>query len=104
MLKSLATKAKNFLLPFDSQSTTQANGSAVAQIALSMQYRQLLLANQLPLNFKDVGFKIHSQHEEDGIILFIFALIGSKNKKCVEICAGDGIESVSYTHLTLPTT
>ena len=45
-----------------------------------------------PLSFKDVGFRVHSQHEEDGIILFIFSLIGTTNKKCVEICAGDGIE------------
>jgi hypothetical protein len=44
------------------------------------------------MSFKDVGFRIYSQHEEDGIILFIFALIGTLNKRCVEICAGNGIE------------
>jgi hypothetical protein len=48
--------------------------------------------NSPPLNLKDVGFRIHSQHEEDGILLYIFSLIGNTNKKCVEICAGDGIE------------
>jgi hypothetical protein len=44
------------------------------------------------LTFKDVGFRVHSQYEEDGILLFIFSLIGTTNKKCIEICAGDGIE------------
>lgn len=42
--------------------------------------------------FKDVGFRIFSQNDEDGIILFIFSLIGTTNKRCVEVCAGDGIE------------
>lgn len=29
---------------------------------------------------------------EDGILLYIFALIGRTNRVCVEICAGDGVE------------
>lgn len=44
------------------------------------------------LRFSDVRFRTHSQHEEDGILLFIFSLIGVTNKKCVEICCGDGME------------
>lgn len=41
----------------------------------------------------DYGFSTFSQHEEDGILLYIFSLIGTTNKKCVEVCAGNGIES-----------
>ena len=40
-----------------------------------------------------VGFKTFSQNEEDGILLYIFSLIGTTNKKCLEICAGTGVES-----------
>ncbi|MGH9828640.1 MAG: hypothetical protein ACREDR_35920, partial [Blastocatellia bacterium] len=37
-------------------------------------------------------FRCHSQNQEDGILLYIFALIGTTNRRVVEICAGDGIE------------
>jgi hypothetical protein len=41
---------------------------------------------------QDVGFSAYSQNEEDGILLYIFSLLGTTNRKSVEICAGDGIE------------
>jgi hypothetical protein len=44
------------------------------------------------IRLQEYGFSIHSQHDEDGIILLIFGIIGTTNKKCIEICAGDGIE------------
>lgn len=66
--------------------------NTVDQKALSVLYRQYYHMKGPPLSFKDVGFRVHSQHEEDGILLFIFSLIGTTNKKCVEICSGDGVE------------
>jgi hypothetical protein len=66
--------------------------TAVSQKALSMLYKQQRLLKGEPLSFKDVGFRVHSQHEEDGILLYIFSLIGTTNKRCVEICAGNGVE------------
>ncbi len=44
------------------------------------------------LSFNDAGFRVHSQNEEDGLILFIFSLISTTNKKCVEICCGNALE------------
>ena len=43
-------------------------------------------------SFRDVGFGVYSQHDEDGILLYIFGLIGMNTYRSVEICAGDGIE------------
>jgi len=40
----------------------------------------------------EVGFKAFSQTDEDGILLYIFSIIGTLNKSSVEICAGNGIE------------
>jgi hypothetical protein len=37
-----------------------------------------------------VGFRVYSQFEEDGILLYLFSLIPPVNRRCVEICAGDG--------------
>lgn len=67
------------------------NQSQISQIVLMNQYRQLASINKLP-NFQDTGFHVYSQTDEDGFLLFIFSLIGSTNKKVVEICAGSGLE------------
>jgi hypothetical protein len=65
---------------------------AAAQLALSLAYRGLADANGPLPAFRDVGFKAYSQTDEDGILLFIFSVIGTTNKTSVEICAGNGIE------------
>jgi hypothetical protein len=62
------------------------------QILLVLTYQQLVRSGAHLPSFKDVGFRSYSQNSEDGILLFIFALIGSTNRKVVEICAGKGIE------------
>jgi hypothetical protein len=47
---------------------------------------------QLP-DLNDTGFRIFSQNDEDGILLFIFSVIGTTNKQCVEIRCGNGLEN-----------
>ena len=39
-----------------------------------------------------MAFRSYSQNQEDGILLYLFAVIGTTNRVAVEICAGDGIE------------
>lgn len=62
------------------------------QILLQMRYRELAASRQPLPSFDDVELRFMSQNGEDGILLFLFALIGTTNKRCVEICAGDGLE------------
>lgn len=45
--------------------------------------------------FSEVGFQKYSQFEEDGILLYLFSLIGSTNRKVVEVCAADGQECMA---------
>ena len=40
----------------------------------------------------EYGFSCYSQTDEDGILLYIFSRIGVETRRCVEICAGDGIQ------------
>jgi hypothetical protein len=40
----------------------------------------------------DTGFKVYSQFDEDGILLYIFSLIGFTNRKVVEMSCGNGME------------
>ena len=69
------------------------NTNSQTQVMLKMMYRDM---RNLPLislpSLGEVGFKCFSQFEEDGMLLYIFSLIGEKSKKVVEICAGNGIE------------
>jgi hypothetical protein len=60
------------------------------QILLRLQFRELVRL-QLPLPpFHEVEFRNFSQTGEDGILHYIFSLIGTTNRCVVEMCAGDG--------------
>lgn len=74
----------------------QACNEAVAQKVLMQQYRILASSgrDRLP-RFDDVGFRVFSQFEEDGILLYIFSLIPPVTRKCVEICVGNGRECMT---------
>ena len=66
--------------------------SKAMQRSLFLQYRNLL-AQRAPLpRLADVGFRVYSQTDEDGIILFLFSVIGATNKIFVEIGVGNGVE------------
>jgi len=62
------------------------------QVLLRQQYRDLADRSRPLPDFADVEFRCHSQNGEDGILLYIFSLIGATNRKALEICAGDGTE------------
>lgn len=42
---------------------------------------------QLP-KFQDTGLRVYSQNDEDGLLLYIFSLIGFTNKICVDMAFG----------------
>ena len=65
---------------------------AATQIGLFLAYRQLVDEGRTLPRIADIGFQCHSQTDEDGILLFLFSILGVSKKLCVEICAGDGIE------------
>lgn len=65
---------------------------AATQIQLSLTYRRLVDEGRPLPRIADIGFKCHSQADEDGILLFLFSILGASKKLCVEICAGDGME------------
>jgi hypothetical protein len=69
-----------------------AGPDAAAQVQLRLTYQQLVAAGHPLPRLGDVGFQCFSQTDEDGILLFLFAVLGTTNKLCAEICAGNGIE------------
>jgi hypothetical protein len=64
----------------------------IGQRKLFLDYQTAQKNKQLP-DFNDTGFRVFSQFEEDGKLLYILALIGMKNKTFVEIGSDDGINS-----------
>src|SRR5579863_9823717 len=65
------------------------------QVLLSMQYKEML-ALHLPMpKFEDVEFRAYSGDGEDGILLYLFSVLGTTNKKCVEVCGGWGYDNTT---------
>lgn len=71
------------------------------QLELVIQYQQNLSDNKLP-NIQETGFKLYSQFEEDGLLLYLFSLIGMTKKTFIEFGSDDGVNSNSanlyYNH------
>lgn len=62
------------------------------QVLLSLNYKELA-SRGLPLpELCNTEFRCFSQNGEDGLLLYLFSLVGTTNKRAVEICAGDGVE------------
>lgn len=65
-----------------------------SQILLTLRYRELFERGKV-LPLEEVEFRLFSQTGEDGILLYLFALLGMTNRRVVEICAGDGIQCLA---------
>jgi hypothetical protein len=65
------------------------------------QYTAFRLSGVVPYpNIRDAGFRVYSQFEEDGIILYVLSMIGFKTRRVVEMCCGNGDECMA-TNLIL---
>jgi len=97
-LKKLAYIGRDFLVApilhrIDSIKVSESvSHSGVSQLQLQMTYRLLKESGMALPGLSQVGFKVYSQTDEDGILHYIFSIIGTANKKSVEICAGNGVE------------
>lgn len=64
----------------------------VTQRQLFLFYQSAAKTGQLP-SLRDTGFRVFSQFEEDGMLLYIFSVIGMTKKTFIEIGSDDGINS-----------
>ena len=66
----------------------------ILQRQLFHQYSQMAKNGETP-PLNETGYRVYSQFEEDGKLLFIFSVLGMKNKTFVEIGSDDGVNSNS---------
>ncbi len=66
----------------------------IVQRQLYLHYQELSKKNELP-SLSETGYRVFSQFEEDGKLLFVFSIIGMDNKVFVEIGSDDGVNSNS---------
>jgi hypothetical protein len=66
--------------------------SQAVQLLLCQKYRELPHTHLPSPELADTEFRCFSQNGEDGILLYIFSILGATNRRVVEISAGDGIE------------
>ncbi|WP_026840434.1 hypothetical protein [Citrifermentans bremense] len=70
-------------LPFESRQNSQ-----LIQRNLFFQYQEMLSRGAVLPCFRDTGFRVYSQTDEDGLLLYLFALIGFTNRVVLDIAAG----------------
>jgi hypothetical protein len=90
MIKRLLKKVRHFFIApvLEALRAQQDAKGRGFQILLALKYKEML-RNRVPLpSFDEVGFRVYSDNEEDGILLYIFSLIGMTNKKVVDIGSG----------------
>ena len=92
-LKKLACRGRDFLIdPILQRRANIQPPDAASQLQLQLTYQAWKESGRALPPLSQIGFKAFSQTDEDGILLYIFSIIGSASKKSVEICAGNGIE------------
>lgn len=63
------------------------HNSQLAQRNLYFMYRESMVRDE-QLCFQDTGFRVFSQSDEDGLLLYIFSQIGFKTRLVLDIAAG----------------
>lgn len=76
-------KVAEVALPVEAQQNSQ-----LIQRNLFFQYRDLLVRGAELPSFHDAGFRVYSQSDEDGLLLYLFSLIGFRNRLLLDVASG----------------
>jgi hypothetical protein len=85
--------ARSIIWKITDSTFLRARPTSVSQKALFESYRAGSITGLPPPDWRGLGFRTHSQNDEDGYLIYIFAVIGFQSRRVVEICCGDGRES-----------
>lgn len=90
-LDKIARRTAGVARQLEKSATPAMQADKGTQILLCNSYRELAHKG-IFLPFHEVEFRNFSQTGEDGILHYIFSLVGTTDRRSVEICAGTGIQ------------
>jgi hypothetical protein len=109
-MKKMAKRALQPAIDFGKDYIRQMIPGAIREACEVHQEMQRIIVNQYKMfkmqgitpyeTIKEAGFRVYSQFEEDGIILYILSMIGFKTRRVVEMCCGSAHECMA-TNLIL---
>jgi hypothetical protein len=73
----------------------------VALRSLFIEYRRLAQSGGWLPSVWDTGFRVFSQFDEDGVILFLLAVAGEGPRKVLDLGAGNGVHASNCANLLL---
>jgi hypothetical protein len=88
MVKKLPDKSLHRIRTEINHIGCQTHNQQIMQRQISLYYQMLMNNKEKLPRFQDVGFRVYSQADEDGLLLYIFSLIGFTNKVLVDIASG----------------
>jgi len=98
---SLAGRLLDALAPRLSMAERTSPCTKIGLVHLSDHYRTLISSGAPLPRIQDVGFRVFSQFDEDGILLFLLAVVGRGPGIFVDIGAGDGVTASNCANLAL---
>jgi hypothetical protein len=78
-----------------------APATKIAQRSLFFEYSRLAAAGDRLPSVWETGFRVFSQFDEDGVILFLLAIAGTETRRFVDIGSSDGVNSSNTANLAL---
>ncbi len=73
----------------------------ISQRSLFLEYRRLATAGDRLPSVWETGYRVFSQFDEDGVILFCLSVAGTGTRRFVDIGAGDGVIASNTANLAL---
>jgi hypothetical protein len=73
----------------------------IAMRTLYLQYRTLVAEGRPLPSVWDTGFRVFSQFDEDGVIMFLLAIGAERTRLVVELGCGDGVYASNAANLLL---
>jgi len=73
----------------------------IAQRSLFLEYRRLVMSGSMLPSVWETGYRVFSQFDEDGVILFCLAVAGTGTRRFVDIGSGDGVTASNTANLAL---
>ena len=86
LIRKALIRVRQFLLAPLLESHRRLEGlNQSTQLLLQLKYKELV-RDKAPLpGIDEVGFRVFSENDEDGILLFIFSIIGVTNRKVIDL-------------------